>query len=351
MDTERQPAHENPVPPLLERALQLRLQSATRLTWVGAGWAALCGIIAAGTLHLNVDTIARALLTLLLVDAVLGSAWTALFRIRDPSGHKPPNTDGRPITPVTEDQVSLAPRVIKTFHLEGDEDFRLKSTSTPFWASIVAGPNVRRPTWWPSWLASVNRRRYLEVGLLFGLGLLLGLALGRGVAVIVALSLLFPLVTWFAFGGHSLYDSRTRAIMEIGLPWSIGVAAFASFPATELDGLPGLALAMISWAGEYVTALAVGLLFVVAYYGQLTLNQPLRTIEHRALLNLPQVVAVVLLVVWRQPILAGVTAILVLAQMLFQPYLRWYRVRWYLHSTQWMFMGVMLSAAIGVAAT
>jgi hypothetical protein len=188
-----------------------------------------------------------------------------------------------------------------------------------------------------------------EAGLLYGLALLLGSALGPGVAVVVALGLLFPLVVWFALGGYPLRDGWTRAMLEIGLSWTIGLAAFAGLPESDPAGLAGLTLSAVAWAGEHATALAVGLLFVVAYYGKLTLDQPLRRITRRALVTLPQVVAVALLVAWHQPILTGAAAILVLAQMLFQPYLDRHHIRWYLRTTQWLFMGVMLLTAVGVA--
>ena len=289
MSEEEHPTREESIPPLPGRAFHLRLQPAARLTWVGAGWAAICGAIAAGPLHLSADTAVRVLLILVLVDPVLGAVWTTLSRIQEPSRRG--------------------------------------------WA----GPDD------PA-IASVA-----EAGLLVGLALLLGLALGPGVAVVVALGLLFPLVVWFALGGYPLRDGWTRAVLEIGLPWTIGLAAFAGLPASDPGGLAGLTLSAVAWAGEHAAALAIGLLFVVAYYGKLTLDQPLRRITRRALVTLPQVVVVALLVVWHRPVLAAAVAILVLAQMLFQPYLDRHHIRWYLRTTQWLFMGVMLLTAVGVA--
>ncbi|MFQ5854633.1 MAG: hypothetical protein ACE5LU_03170 [Anaerolineae bacterium] len=377
MGTDGQAQHEEAIPPLLGRVLHLHMQPAARLTWVGAGWAAICGMVAAGSLHLSASTAVRALLTLVLADSVLGAAWTALFRIRDPFRGELSDPSYRPVTPATAGRVSPEPRVIRTLrpaNRQGSDDkvavvneLGLERAPTSFWASIGGGLDWRpsfRPfdkpfdklrtpldsvqVWW-SVMTATLRRHGLEVGLPFGLALLLGLVLGQAVAVVVALGLLFPLVVWFALGGHPLRDGWTRAFLEIGLPWTVGLAAFTTLPAMDLGGLSGLALAAVFWARGHMTVLALGFLFIVVYYAKLTLDQPPRVIERRVLLNLPQAAAVVLLAAWQQPILAGAAAILVLAQMLFQPYLDQGQIRWYLRTTQWMFMGVMLIAAIGVA--
>lgn len=354
MGKEERLTHQEAIPPLPGRAFHLHLRPAPRLTWVGAGWAAVCGIVAAGALHLTADTAVRVLLTLVLVDPVLGAVWAALLRIRGPSGSEPSGS---------RDQTAV-------------EDLDIEPRLTSFWASIGSslgwrvalrlfgsrplkpssgrgmglrrGLGTLRARW--SDLIATHGRHVAEVGLLSGLALLLGLVLGQGVATVVALGLLFPLVVWFALGGYPLRHGWTRAALEIGLPWTVGLVAFTSFPAVKPDGLSGLMLSAVFWAGEHGTALAVGLLFAVAYCGKLTLDRPLQGIRRPVLMTLPQIVAVVLLVAWHQPILAGTAALLVLAQMLFQPYLGRHQIRWYLRTTQWMFMGVMLVVALGVAA-
>ncbi|MFQ5341873.1 MAG: hypothetical protein ACE5F6_10050 [Anaerolineae bacterium] len=288
------PTHTETIPPLLGRALLLQLRPASRLTWVGAGWAAVCGSVAAGALDISLHTLVQLGLMVVLVDPVLGAVWTALPGLGKPS--------------------------------------------------LVRQSDGDHPH-----LTTTYRRQLTEIGVLYALALLLGVTLGPGVAVVVAVGLFLPLVVWFAAGGYPLRDGWTRAVLEIGVPWTIGLAAFASLPEVNLGGLSGLALSAVYWTGEHALALLVGLLFVVAYYGQLTLDQPLVFVRHRAVVTLPQLAAVVLLVAWHEPILAGAVAILVLAQMLFQPYLGRHRIRWYLRTTQWMFLGAMLLTAIGVA--
>lgn len=363
MGKELHPTHGEDYPPLLGRIFHLRLRPANRLTWVGAGWAAVCGMATVGPLHPRLDVAVRVLLTLVLVDPVLGAVWTTLYDMRDASRRQPddPAQDAVPDGNVEQSAGAGPP-----------QNLVLEPTPTSFWASMSAGfdepaslraalaqlvPSLRRvSTWWRSalawWshLATAHRQRFAEAGALYGLALLLALSLGPGVAVVVTLGLLLPLVVWFALGGYPLRDSWTRAVLEIGIPWMAGLAAFAALPVGHLDGMSGLVLSVVSWAGSHAPSLAVGFLFAVAYYGKLTLDQSVRGIGRAAFVTLPQAAAVALLAAWGQPLLAGAAAILVLGQMLFQPYLRRHHMRWYLHTTQWMFMAVMLIAAVGVAA-
>lgn len=376
------PRQEAGAPPPLNRTLHLDLQPAARLTWIGAGWATLCGIASAGIPDLNVDTAARVLLTLVLADLVLGAVWNRLLearefaqRVAEPEvEHSPaaPSSDGRPssepgsIKAASSAEVQSVEQQPRT-----GEELDLESTPASFWASIAAGlGGGRRPEafdeletgsaagpgtppgiarrWWKA-LNVAYRQHVAGVGLLYGLALLLALILGPGAAITVGLGLIFPLIAWFALGGYPLRDDWTRAVVEVGFPWAVGLAAFTAWPATRLGNLSGVALATVRWAGAHLPALGIGLLFVVAYYGELSLLRSIPDVRHRALLNLPQVVIVLFLVAWRQPLLAGAAAVLVMAQMLFQPYLGRHRARWYMRSTQWMFMGVMLVAAIGLA--
>lgn len=292
MGKEESPIQTDKIPPPMGRAFDLYLRPASRLTWVGAGWAAVCGSLAAGALRLDQDTVVKLALVLVLADPVLGAVWRTLPGLRQPSPARLSQGDDHPAVPMAD---------------------------------------------------------LLEISVLYALALLLGVVLGPGVAVVVGVGLLLPLVVWFAAGGYPLRDGWTRAVLEMGLPWALGLAAFASLPAVNLGGLSGLALSAVYWAGEHAPALLVGLLFVLVYYGQLTLDQPLLLVGRRAVVTLPQFGAVALLVAWHQPILAGAVAILVLAQMLLQPYLGRHPIRWYLRTTQWFFMGVMLLMAVGVA--
>jgi hypothetical protein len=348
------------VPPLPGRALHLRLQPARRLMWVGAGWAALCGAIAAGIPALTVGWVVRLLITVVLADTVLGAAWAALL----PDQQSPKET-ARPNGGSAASAVSLAPRAVKPVHLNAtaraDEAFEAEGTS--FSATFVApvdrlmsgaerlyaGP-ARSIMRWRSAIATAYASRLREASLAYGLALLVALWLGPTVAVFVALGLVFPLVVWFALGGYPLRAGWTRALLEIGLPWAVGMAAFSPYAFDGPVALDGIVMAGADWSAQHLTALAVGALFTAAYCGMLILDHRPYAWSRLTLLNAPQLVAVVLLVVWAHPVLAGGAAMLVLAQMLFQPHMRHGQVRWYLAATQWLFMGVMLATALGLGA-
>jgi len=316
----------------------LALRPAQRWMWVGAGWAALCGAVASGGLHLAGGTLIRLPALLLLADALLGAVWTTLADAADrliaPSQGKDrtPGESGNPDNErVSGDGVNSAPP-------SGSVGLMARAAPLPAWAGRLAA-RARLGT------AAVARE--LQPWLItVGAALAVALLLGPAVVLLTGLGVLFPLVVAFAFGGHPLRGGLTRATVEVLLPWSLGLAAFTSLPVVDEGGLADLAVAMSLWALEHGTRLALGGLFAVAYYGLLTLDQPTGQRWRRSLLNLSQGFAVVLLVAWQRPLLAGGAALLWLAQFPFQPYLRLGHVRWYLHSTQWFVMGVMLAASM-----
>lgn len=363
----------------LNRTLHLDLQPATRLTWIGAGWAALCGVVATGSLQFSEATVVRALLTFVLADPVLGAVWNNLLKLGHLSQASWVGSASVPAGSARDGKVSLEPRALKSLSsgdtqtveagptvenlelepasaeagalIDGDSTGRQSETVDGVAIDVDEAPSGTpkmdgRPT---AGVTVTRRRPLLEIGLLSGLALLLALILGRAVAIVVGVGLLLPLLVWFAAGEHPLRGKWTRAVLEIGLSWTVGVAAFSTLPASSIDGVSGAMLSAIRWAGEQGVILGIGVLFVVSYAGNLALEQSRRAFGYRLVVNVPQVVAVLLLVGWRRPILAGTAAILVFAQMLFQPYLRRQRIRSYLRSTQWLFMGVMLLTAIGVA--
>lgn len=292
MGKEESPTQTEKIPPLMGRAFDLSLRPASRLTWVGAGWAAVCGSLAADALRLDQDTVVKLALVLVLADPVLGAVWTTLPGLRQASPTRLSQGDDQP---------------------------------------------------------AVSMADLLEIGVLYALALLLGVVLGPGVAVVVAVGLFLPLVVWFATGRYPLRNGWMCALLEIGVSWTIGLTAFTSLPEVISEGIAGLILSAVYWAGANAPALLAGLLLVLAYYGQLTLDQPLLFVTRRAVVTLPQFGVVALLVARHEPILAGAVAILVFAQMLFQPYLGRHHIRWYLRTTQWFFMGVMLLTAVGIA--
>jgi hypothetical protein len=119
--------------------------------------------------------------------------------------------------------------------------------------------------------------------------------------------------------------SALRAILEMGFAWLAGHTAFA--PLT----IPSFLLAA---------------LYTVAYHSCLKL---VRTDEKRwpALLKASQATVIALLVLLRQPIAAGALGLLLLPQMLLQPFLGQGQVQfWYLRRIRPFLMAGMLLAAL-----
>jgi hypothetical protein len=112
--------------------------------------------------------------------------------------------------------------------------------------------------------------------------------------------------------------------LELGLPWLIGHLAFGS----------------LNWE-----SVAFALAYTVAYYARFVLLDGRRRTATR-LLNGSQIVAVALLIVVKEPILAGIAGLLLLPQVLLQPFLwrdetEW----WYLQRSQpWLMAGMLIVA-------
>lgn len=321
------------IPPWPGRILKIALQASQRWMWLGAGWAALCGAVASGELRPDGAALIRLLALLLLADGLLGAVWEALAAVSERVSAPGSRATGAQATIAVQDLGEAA-------EATAGAAFPLAVVTAPF------PPRVGR------WLADAGRKTadawpaLARWSVAVGMSLTIALLLGPLVATLVTLGLLFPLVVAFAVGGLPLRGGLTRAVVEVSLPWSLGVAAFSTLP--DLGAAPAdRVAAAVLWAAAHGTYFLVAGLFGVAYYALLTLDHPSRW--RIALLNLIQGLGVVLLVLWQQPLPASAAAFVWLAQLPFQPYLRVGYVRWYLHHTQWFVMAWMLTVSLGVA--
>lgn len=323
------------------RVLQLTLRPARRWMWLGAGWAALCGSVASGGLRLDVGTMVRLPALLFLADALLGTVWTALAAAADRMAQ----------APARGDRHFEATEPVETHRTARDDADSLSREDTLALAAVATPLPARAGRMAARWREEITVASRELQHWLIAVAATLAVAglLGPPVAVLTGLGLLFPLVVAFAFGGHPLRGALTRATLEMFLPWSLGLAAFAPPTAINASGLADLTVAMVLWVADHGTLFVLAGLFSVAYYALLTADRPARRRWRTGLLNLPQGIIVTLLVVWEQPLLAGAAALLWLAQLPFQPYLRLGRVRWYLHHTQWFVMGLLLAASVAAS--
>ena len=65
----------NEVEGRLGRALLLRFDAGQPLTALSPAWAALCGLLVSGSMHLDARTLVLSVLLLLLVEPVMGGLW------------------------------------------------------------------------------------------------------------------------------------------------------------------------------------------------------------------------------------------------------------------------------------
>jgi hypothetical protein len=185
----------------------------------------------------------------------------------------------------------------------------------------------RKLAWWRAvfW----PRRGPAFVGFVVALPLTLVLAiiLGQRVIILTSASLAIMVLALLRARRHGAPPLSLRAILEMGFAWLAGHIAFG--PLTLWSFL-------------------LAAFYTVAYHSCLKLA---RNSEKPSLilLKVSQAAAIALLIFLRQPVMAGVMGLLLLPQMLLQPFLGQGQVElWYLRRTRPFLMAGMLLAALAV---
>lgn len=289
------------------RLVSLRIEMGSSSAWLGSAWAALCGAVASGQIRLEAQSFLLLLLVLFLVDPVLGGVWGLVL-----------GTDW------------FAP--FARGHRSRGE---IPSKSLPY--TSPGSPGYRASRWLVEVLAWWRRDFRPHVGTEF-LSLILTLAvaitlaslLGRLVALLTLVALVLMAVVLFSSRQRGAISFSLRAVLELGLPWLMGHLAFGS----------------LNWE-----SVAFAFAYTVVYYACFVLLDGRRRTATR-LLNGSQIVAVALLIIVKEPILAGIAGLLLLPQLLLQPFLwRGEAEWWYLQRSHPWLMASMLIAvlAIGIA--
>jgi len=273
--------------------------------WLGPAWAVLCGGLASGRLGFNGMTVLVLLLSLFLGDPLLGTIWREASIIASPSN---------PTSPSERSKVRLSPL---PYTLPGSLADRLLcglEERLAWWSSV-----------WPKFEGPL-------AGLAFALPLALVLAilLGRSVVILIAVALI--LVAWESLRLHGGGEpSRLlRASYAGGVAWLVGYLAF----------VPQVAIQ------RYGEALLWALIYTGVVYALQSIDKGERH-KGMSVLNLVQIFGVAVLILTREPILAGVAGLLLLPQMLLQPVLK--RRDWYLRRTQLFALMAMMVGALAVA--
>ncbi|HID63177.1 MAG TPA: hypothetical protein EYP49_10620 [Anaerolineae bacterium] len=286
------------------RLISLRMEMGSSSAWLGSAWAALCGAVASGQMELGAQSLLLLLLVLFLVDPVLGGVWGLVL-----------GTDWS--APFAGGPLSRG---------------EIPSKSLPYTSPGSPGYRASRwlaggLAWWREDFRPQVGAEFLSLILILAVAIMLASLLGRLVTLLTLVALVLMAVVLFSSRRRGAISFPLRAILELGLPWLIGHLAFGS----------------LSWE-----SVAFAFAYTVAYYACFVLLGGQRRAATR-LLNGSQIVAVALLVIVKEPILAGIAGLLLLPQLLLQPFLwRGEAEWWYLQRSQPWLMAGMLTVALAI---
>jgi len=254
--------------PVAGRLVALDFRPVRPLTMLGPAWAALCGAIASGALVWSSQSLLNVILLLLLCDALLG-AWRAHWLEADWRNALPHN--------LSRAQIWLA--------LPDDEADSFFARMNRFVSRRI---KFVRTGIWP--LMDSEMIGMLIAGLL---ALCIAVVLGWVTTLLTGFALILALVEGQL---EPRLGAILRAVFEITLPWLIAQSAFGYF----------------SWL-----SLIFALLFTIVYLALLDLSSTRK--ERRIMVsNLTQLTALLLLIAMNAPAGAGIVALGLLAQVLWQ---------------------------------
>ena len=286
------------------RVFTIEVKGASSRTWLGPAWAVVCGAVASGGLALEWRVPVLLLLGVLLTDSVLGSVWRLVVE------GAPEEESSKP----ESGSVASAPPFVLPERLE------------------------KRVAEWRRAMRTHVGSRVLGLGFLSLFALLIGAILGNVAVVLTAVALLVAMARLVIASRDGVLHGLLASVYLAGLPWLMGYAAFGSLQ-WGADGKRAFALALV-WAVVYA----------VTFHGYRLLGGQLLS-RGATVLSLAQVAAVVVLLVAREPILAGAVGLLLLPQLMLQPaLLKVGEGLWYLQRVQvFTLLATLVTAAAMVA--
>jgi len=271
--------------------------------WLGPAWAALCGAVASGWLTLSGQNLLVLLIALFLADALWGTLWHLLAE-RDWF-----------VSSNWRSQAQEASLTALPYTAPGSPSHRIFSRLG------------QKLAWWRAVFWPRQGSALLGLAVALPLTLVLAVIVGRRVIILTTAALAIMVLALLRTRRHSVPPLSLRAILEMGLAWLAGHTAFA--PLT-------------------LRSFLLATLYTVAYHNCLKLatNSGKRSLT---LLKVSQAAVIALLVFLKQPVVAGVVGLLLLPQMLLQPFLNQGEVElWYLRRTRPFLMAGMLLAALAI---
>jgi hypothetical protein len=295
-------------------------------TWVGPAWAVLCGSLASGRSELSLEGVILFLLAVFLADVLLGTIWAQAM---DLASANPASGEGMASKTSSKRRPVRLPSL--PYSLPGSLGQRFLD-----WMA-------NRTVWWRD---SVWPRHHVALaGLSLAVPLSIALAVFFGRGTMLLLLVAWALVTLGSLGmarrsprlkGRAL-SLGLLALYSGGMAWLMGYEAFRGFAQFRGAPVSGLKYEAILWA----------LIYAAVFYAY-------RIIEAGALrrgariLFLSQIVGVALLIVLKEPIVAGAVALLLLPQMLLETATEGRGSLWYLRHVQLFTMAAVLLGALAV---
>jgi len=270
--------------------------------WAGPGWAMLCGAIGAGAGRLDREMAIRLLLAYFLADPLQGAVWHGAATLAAAN-----DGDGAAAAEATEPSSWLP------YARPGSASTRLQVR----WQQIVR--SLRHDGALGTALGGVTWGLLLSV--------LVGLLLGGHIWPLTVGALALALCGLVAGAG---IPTQWRVLFPVWFAWLLGHAALS-----PLRWLP----------------VAIGGLYAMTLYAYATLSDPALGRSRLSLANAAQIGVVLLLILARQPWLAGIVGALLWAQWLLQwPLGREGRVTAFWRWCNVPLLTSMLAAAWGIAA-
>ena len=283
--------------------MKLEVRVTRPLTWLGPAWAALCGAMASGWLTLSGENLLFLLIVLFLADALWGTLWH-LIAERDwlVSSNWPSQTQEASLTALP-------------YTAPGSPSHRIFNRLG------------RKLAWWRAVFWPRQGPAFIGLVVALPLTLVLAIILGQRVIILTSAALAIMVLALLRARRHSPPPLSLRAILEMGFAWLAGHIAFG--PLTLWSFL-------------------LAAFYTVAYHSCLKLARNSGK-PSLILLKVSQAAAIALLIFLRQPVVAGVMGLLLLPQMLLQPFLGQGQVElWYLRRTRPFLMAGMLLAALAI---
>ena len=284
--------------------MKLEVQVNRPLTWLGPAWAALCGAMASGWLTLSGENLLFLLIVLFLADALWGTLW-----------HLIAEGDWFVSSVNQHPQAQEASLTVLPYTAPGSPSHRIFSRLG------------RKLAWWRAVFWPRQGPAFVGLVVALPLTLILAVILGQRVIILTSAALAIMVLALLRARRHSPPPLSLRAILEMGLAWLAGHIAFG--PLTLWSFL-------------------LAAFYTVAYHSCLKLARNSGK-PSLVLLKVSQAAVIVLLIFLRQPVVAGVMGLLLLPQMLLQPFLGQGQVElWYLRRTRPFLMAGMLLAALAI---